>query len=255
MNIIFKRLFLCLKWLHTSPQQCFLMMTPSNSRQSPFNINDGHTSSQRNNACSVLGNWHKSWHQFIVLQRLETPLSGIQVIQSLYTSRVCSILNKSNGFTFSVFNSICNVEISYDNIIGFQIQLNFSHKLFQNDFYRCWSTRLSLFFLSFLSLSFSLFFLFFFLLPSLAPSLPPSLPSSLPSFLPFSRFYLFTSRERGREGEREREEHQCVVAFPAPPTGDLARNPGMYPHWDLNQWPPGLQDGTQSTESHQPGQS
>ena len=29
---------------------------------------------------------------------------------------------------------------------------------------------------------------------------------------------LFTLRERGREGEREREKHPCVVAFHAPPT-------------------------------------
>ena len=32
---------------------------------------------------------------------------------------------------------------------------------------------------------------------------------------------LFIFRERGREGEGERERHQCVVAFRAPPTGDL----------------------------------
>ena len=31
--------------------------------------------------------------------------------------------------------------------------------------------------------------------------------------------------ERGREGEREGEKHQCVVASCLPPTGDLARNP------------------------------
>ena len=34
-------------------------------------------------------------------------------------------------------------------------------------------------------------------------------------------------RERGKEGEREGEEHQCVVASHAPPTGDLAHNPGI----------------------------
>ena len=33
----------------------------------------------------------------------------------------------------------------------------------------------------------------------------------------------------GREGEREGEKHQCVVASCAPPTGDMARNPGMCP--------------------------
>ena len=37
----------------------------------------------------------------------------------------------------------------------------------------------------------------------------------------FFRFYLF--RERGREGEREGQKHQCVVASHVPPTGDLAK--------------------------------
>ena len=46
--------------------------------------------------------------------------------------------------------------------------------------------------------------------------------------------YLFIFRERGREGGREGEKHQCVVASHTPPTGDLARNPGMCPDWDLN---------------------
>ena len=41
----------------------------------------------------------------------------------------------------------------------------------------------------------------------------------------FKRFYLFIFRERGREGEREGEKHQCVVASHAPPTGDLATEP------------------------------
>ena len=39
------------------------------------------------------------------------------------------------------------------------------------------------------------------------------------------RFYLFL--ERGREGEREGEKHQCVVASCMTPSGDLAHNPGM----------------------------
>ena len=30
-------------------------------------------------------------------------------------------------------------------------------------------------------------------------------------------------------GEREGEKHQCVVASPVPPTGDLDRNPGPCP--------------------------
>ena len=32
----------------------------------------------------------------------------------------------------------------------------------------------------------------------------------------------FIFRQRGREGEREGGKHQCVVASPIPPTGDLA---------------------------------
>ena len=45
----------------------------------------------------------------------------------------------------------------------------------------------------------------------------------------FKRLYLFIFRERGREGEREGEKHQCVIASGMPPTGDLAHNPGMCP--------------------------
>ena len=37
-------------------------------------------------------------------------------------------------------------------------------------------------------------------------------------------------RQRGRGGEK----HQCVVASRAPPTGDLAHNPGMCPDWESN---------------------
>ena len=73
-------------------------------------------------------------------------------------------------------------------------------------------------------------------------------------FIDFIFFHiLFISRERGREGEREGEKHQCVVASHIPPTGDLARNPGMRPDWESNQRPFGLQAGAQSTEPHQPG--
>ena len=39
-------------------------------------------------------------------------------------------------------------------------------------------------------------------------------------------------RQSGREGEREGERHQCVVASHAPSTGDLAYNPGMCPDWE-----------------------
>ena len=48
------------------------------------------------------------------------------------------------------------------------------------------------------------------------------------------RFYLLIFRERGREGEREGEKHQCVVASCTPPTGDLVYNTGMYPDWEWN---------------------
>ena len=72
-------------------------------------------------------------------------------------------------------------------------------------------------------------------------------------FLLFKRFYLFIFRERGREGGREGEKHQCVVASHTPRTGDLAHNPGMCPDWESNQWSSGSQAGIQSTERHQPG--
>ena len=35
--------------------------------------------------------------------------------------------------------------------------------------------------------------------------------------------------ERGKEGEREGEKYQCVVASCAPPTGDLACKPRHVP--------------------------
>ena len=40
--------------------------------------------------------------------------------------------------------------------------------------------------------------------------------------------------ERGREGEKQGEKHQCVVASCTPPTGDLALNLGMCPDWELD---------------------
>ena len=60
-------------------------------------------------------------------------------------------------------------------------------------------------------------------------------------------------RERGKEGGREGEKHQCVVASHMPPTGDLAHNPGTCPDWESNQQPSASQAGAQSTEPHQPG--
>ena len=69
----------------------------------------------------------------------------------------------------------------------------------------------------------------------------------------FLRFYLFIFRERGREGKREGEKHQCVVVSCVPPTGDLACNPGTCSDWELNRQPSGSQACTQSTELHHPG--
>ena len=74
-------------------------------------------------------------------------------------------------------------------------------------------------------------------------------------FKNFWRFYLFIFRERGRQGEREGEKHQCVVASHAPPSRDLAQNPGVCPDWESIQWPFGSQAGAQCTEPHQPGLS
>ena len=49
------------------------------------------------------------------------------------------------------------------------------------------------------------------------------------------------------------EKQQCVVACCVPHTGDLARNPGMCPDWESNQWPFGQHASTQSFKPHQPG--
>ena len=64
---------------------------------------------------------------------------------------------------------------------------------------------------------------------------------------------LFIFRQRRREGKREGEKHQCLVASVCPTLGNLALNPGMCPDWELNRWTFGSQAGTQSTEPHQPG--
>ena len=48
----------------------------------------------------------------------------------------------------------------------------------------------------------------------------------------FFKEFLFIFRERGRDGDREGETHQGGVVSHAPPTGDLARNPGTCPDWD-----------------------
>ena len=51
----------------------------------------------------------------------------------------------------------------------------------------------------------------------------------------FFKDFIYLFLERGREGEREGEKHQCVVASWVSPTGDLAHNPGMCPDWESNQ--------------------
>ena len=78
---------------------------------------------------------------------------------------------------------------------------------------------------------------------------------SLLSFFQFflKKYFMYLFLEVGREGEREREKHQCVVACHTSPTRDLACNPGLCPDWESNRGSFGLQASTQSTEAHQPG--
>ena len=60
------------------------------------------------------------------------------------------------------------------------------------------------------------------------------MPQQLSFLFFFLRFYLFIFIQRGKEGEREGEKHQCAVASHVAPTGDLACNPGMCPDWESN---------------------
>ena len=83
--------------------------------------------------------------------------------------------------------------------------------------------------------------------------LPSAMRNNYTFWVCFLRFYLFIFRKRGREGEREGEKHQCVVASHVPPTSDQACNPGMCPAWELNWQPFTSQASTQPTEPHQPG--
>ena len=59
--------------------------------------------------------------------------------------------------------------------------------------------------------------------------------------------------DRGREGDREEEKHQCMVASRKPLMGQLAHNLGTCPDWELNPRHFGSQAGAQSIEPHQPG--
>ena len=54
------------------------------------------------------------------------------------------------------------------------------------------------------------------------------------------RFYLFISRYRGREGERERSIN-VWLHLTWSPTGDLVHHPGMCPNQELNRQPFGSQ--------------
>ena len=58
---------------------------------------------------------------------------------------------------------------------------------------------------------------------------------SLVTFYFFVSKILFIFQERGSEGDKEGEKHQCMIASRTPPTGDLVRNPGMCSEWELNQ--------------------
>ena len=73
------------------------------------------------------------------------------------------------------------------------------------------------FFFSFLFLIFSLFFNTF-----------------------LERFYLFIYTE-GKGRRKRGKKHQCVAASHAPPTGDLASDPGICSDWQWNQQPSGSQ--------------
>ena len=74
-------------------------------------------------------------------------------------------------------------------------------------------------------------------------------------FFFFFKILFLYFRQKGREGEREGEKHQCVVASCPPPMEDLVHNPGMCPNWELNWRHFGSQTTTQSTEPHQPGKN
>ena len=108
----------------------------------------------------------------------------------------------------------------------------------------------------FLLISLSVFEGFITLAPTpetLTSSLTLSSPLSVINVLFLFYFlvsYLFIFRDRRRKGERKGEEHHCVLASHAPPSGDLAHNTSMCPDWELNWWPFASQFGAQPTEPH-----
>ena len=73
-------------------------------------------------------------------------------------------------------------------------------------------------------------------------------------FTLFLKNILFIFRESGKEGEREGEKHQHVVASCVPPTEDLSHNPDMCPRLGIEPVTVWFASGAQSTEPHQPGQ-
>ena len=71
-----------------------------------------------------------------------------------------------------------------------------------------------------------------------------------PLFKKFFKAFVYFYRQREREGERAGEKHPHALSSRAPPTGDLAHNPGMCSHWESNHGPSDSQASTQSTEPH-----
>ena len=65
--------------------------------------------------------------------------------------------------------------------------------------------------------------------------------------------YLFIFSERGREGEREGEKHQCVVASHTPPTGDLATTQACALPGNQTCHPLVLRLALNPLDPHQPG--
>ena len=53
-------------------------------------------------------------------------------------------------------------------------------------------------------------------------------------FRDLKMFFIYLPLDRGEGRKRGRETSMCGCLSSAPPTGDLARNPGMCPDWELN---------------------
>ena len=67
----------------------------------------------------------------------------------------------------------------------------------------------------------------------------------------FKNILIYLFSEKGEGKEKEGQKHHRMVTSHAPPTRDLAHNPGMSPDWESNQLF-GSQASSQSTEPHQP---